>query len=151
YHYKHEPILVGTAPQDTTTADGEEAERPDDGGAEDARAASAERRDELPEDAPREHTPILYGFTPGGTGRLGRGGPRWFGDNKQATVLDFPKPPASRDHPTMKPVALIVATLDNSLRPGGIVLDLFGGSGSTLIAAHQNGSNARLVELDPKY
>ncbi|MFX0573119.1 DNA modification methylase [Nocardia nepalensis] len=97
------------------------------------------------------HEPILYGFVPGGEGRLGRGGDRWHGDNAQATVFEFDKPSANRDHPTMKPVALIEAMLDNSLRPGGRVLDLFGGSGSTLIAAHQHGSAARLIELDPRY
>lgn len=53
--------------------------------------------------------------------------------------------------PTLKPVALIGAMLANSLRPGGVVLDLFGGSGSTLMAAHGHGSAARLVELDPRY
>ncbi|WP_433661065.1 DNA modification methylase [Nocardia sp. CA-128927] len=98
-----------------------------------------------------KHEPILYGFTPGGEGRLGRGGDRWQGDNAQATVFEFDKPSANREHPTMKPVALIEAMLANSLRSGGRVLDLFGGSGSTLIAAHQHGSAARLVELDPRY
>lgn len=153
YHYKHEPILAGTIDDpddDGEDEDGEVEQHPDDGGAEDARAASAQARDEMP-DTPREHTPMLYGFTPGGKGRLGRGGKRWFGGNNAATVFDFPKPPANRDHPTMKPVALIVAMLDNSLRPGGIVYDPFGGSGSTMIAAHQHGSSARLVELDPRY
>ncbi|QXN95263.1 DNA modification methylase [Nocardia iowensis] len=98
-----------------------------------------------------KHEPILYGFVPGGQGRLGRGGDRWHGDNAQSTTFEFDKPSANRDHPTMKPVALIEAMLANSLRPGGLVLDLFGGSGSTLIAAHQHGSNARLAELDPRY
>ncbi|WP_231951372.1 DNA modification methylase [Nocardia terpenica] len=97
------------------------------------------------------HEPILYGFIPGGDGRLGRGGDRWFGDNAAATVFEVDKPVANRDHPTMKPVALIEAMLANSLRPGGVVLDLFGGSGSTLMAAHGHGSAARLIELDPRY
>ena len=97
------------------------------------------------------HEPIIYGFTPGGTGRLGRGGPRWCGDNRATTVFEVDKPPANRDHPTMKPVELIDAMLANSLPTGGLVLDLFGGSGSTLIAAHHRRSRAVLVELDPRY
>lgn len=96
-------------------------------------------------------TSILYGFTPGGQGRLGRGGDRWYGDDSQSTVFNFDKPSRNADHPTMKPPELIVAMLNNSLPRGGIVLDLFGGSGSTMVAAHQHGSKARLVELDPKY
>jgi len=98
-----------------------------------------------------QHEPILYGFTPGGHGRLGRGGERWYGDHKQTTVIEIDKPLRNGLHPTMKPTELILANLANSLRPGGIVLDLFGGSGSTLIAAHQHGSSARLIELDPRY
>lgn len=130
YHYKHEPILQGTngAPDE-----------PDE----------LEEAVQLPEGP--DHEPILYGFTDGGTGRLGRGGARWHGDNKQSTVLYCDKPSRSGDHPTMKPVDLILLMLDNSLRVGGLVLDLFGGSGSTLIAAHHHRSRAALVELDPKY
>ena len=98
-----------------------------------------------------KHEPILYGFTPNGDGRLGRGGKRWFGDNAQTTVFDFDKPARNAEHPTMKPVALIDAMLKNSLPPGGVVFDPFGGSGSTLIAAHNRCSRAFLVELDPRY
>jgi len=98
-----------------------------------------------------KHEPIFYGFTPGGEGRRGRGGERWHGDNSQTTVFPFDKPSRSAEHPTMKPVALIDAMLKNSLPPGGIVFDPFGGSGSTLIAAHNRGCRAFLVELDPKY
>lgn len=97
------------------------------------------------------HEPLMYGFTPGGKGRLGRGGPKWYGPNNATTVFEFPKPAANRDHPTMKPVDLIRAMLTNSLRPGGIVLDPFGGSGSTLLATHLEGGIARLIELDPRY
>lgn len=99
----------------------------------------------------KTHDPILYGFAPGGEGRLGRGGPRWYGPNNSTTVFEVPKPPANREHPTMKPVKLILAMMANSLRPGRIVLDPFGGSGSTLIAAHYHGAHARIVELDPRY
>lgn len=101
--------------------------------------------------AAESFTPIAYGFTPGGEGRLGRGGPRWYGDNKSSTVFQVPKPKASRDHPTMKPVELIERMLRNSVQTGGLVFDPFGGSGSTLIAAHRLGARALLCELDPRY
>lgn len=123
YHYKHEPILQGEAPEEEQPAEVEG----------------------------KGHEPLLYGFAPGGAGRLGRGGPRWYGPNNSTTVFEFPKPPANREHPTMKPVDLILAMLANSVRPGGIVFDPFAGSGSTLIAAHYHGARARVVELDPKY
>jgi DNA modification methylase len=97
------------------------------------------------------HEPILYGFTDGGDGRLGRGGDRWYGDNAATTVFDVPKPSRSSEHPTMKPIALITAMLVSSCPPGGIVYDPFGGSGSTLLAAHAHGAAARLIELDPAY
>lgn len=98
-----------------------------------------------------KHEPILYGFTPGGEGRLGRGGERWHGDNAQTTVFTHDKPARNGEHPTMKPVALIVDMLANSCEKGGVVLDMFGGSGSTMMAAQQYGASARLVELDPRY
>lgn len=67
------------------------------------------------------------------------------------SVIRFDKPRRSGEHPTMKPVGLIVRMLRNSARPGGIVLDLFGGSGSTLMACELLGMQARLVELDPRF
>jgi DNA modification methylase len=97
------------------------------------------------------HEAILYGFTAAGKGTLGRGGERWFGNNSQTTVFEFDRPARNAEHPTMKPVALIDAMLNNSLPPGGIVFDPFGGSGSTLIAAHNRCSRAFLAELDPRY
>ncbi|MDP9358157.1 MAG: site-specific DNA-methyltransferase [Chloroflexota bacterium] len=97
------------------------------------------------------HEPILYGYLPGGAGRRGRGGKGWFGDDAQASVFEIPRPKASPDHPTSKPVALITAMLANSTQPGDLVLDLFGGSGSTLVACEHFGRRARLLELDPKY
>jgi site-specific DNA-methyltransferase (adenine-specific) len=96
------------------------------------------------------HEPILYGYKPG-PGRWGRGGKGWFGDNAQASVLEVARPKASRDHPTMKPVGLVEIGVRNSSRPGGVVLDPFGGSGSTLMACEATGRRARLVELDPGY
>lgn len=98
-----------------------------------------------------QHEPILYGFTPGGEGRLGRGGDRWYGDNAQVSVFEVPRPARSAVHPTMKPVDLVTAHLRNSCPPGGTVFDPFGGSGTTLIAAHTTRRVARLVELDPAY
>lgn len=106
---------------------------------------------EVPGDDVVTHEPLLYGFTPGGEGRLGRGGPAWHGDHKSSTVFEIPKPRRSGEHPTMKPVELIQAMLKNSLPPGGLVLDLFAGSGSTLITAHHMKARAAVVELDPRY
>lgn len=67
------------------------------------------------------------------------------------SVLHEPKPKRSEDHPTMKPVALIERMLKHSARPGDVVLDPFGGSGSTMIAAERLGMSSRLIELDPCY
>lgn len=99
------------------------------------------------------HEAIFYGFVPApsGSGRLGRGGDAWHGENNATSTLFHDKPAASEEHPTMKPVSLISECLLNSCRPGGLVLDTFGGSGSTLIAAHVNDRRAALVELDPVY
>lgn len=100
-----------------------------------------------------QHEPILYGFTPApvGFGRLGRGGDHWYGDNAQTTVFAVPMPSRNAEHPTMKPVELITRCLENSCPPAGLVYEPFGGSGSTLIAAHITGRAARVVELDPRY
>lgn len=97
------------------------------------------------------HEAILYGFVDGGDGRKGRGGERWFGGNSATTVFEFDKPARNGEHPTMKPVDLIAAMLANSLPVGGVVLDPFSGSGSTLIAAHGRRSRCFAVELDPRY
>lgn len=98
-----------------------------------------------------QHEPILYGFTPGGNGRLGRGSANWYGDHAQSTIFEFDAPQRNPDHPTMKPVALIQAMIKNSCPPGGTILDCFAGSGSTLIAAYGLGMKALLVEYDPRY
>lgn len=98
------------------------------------------------------HEPIFLGYGPPRTeGRAGRGGDRWYGTNNADSVLEFDRPKRSTIHPTMKPVDLIVACLANSAGPGEIVADPFAGSGSTLIACHDTGRIARLVELDPHY
>lgn len=97
------------------------------------------------------HESVAYGFTPDGEGRLGRGGPHWHGDDRSSTVFEVPRPARSVEHPTMKPVELVRQMIENSCPPGGLVLDLFGGSGSTLIAAHHRKARSALVELDPAY
>lgn len=96
------------------------------------------------------HEGILFGYASGSGVRRGRG-EGWHGDNSQTSVFEVPKPSRSEQHPTMKPVELITAMLRNSCPPRGLVYEPFGGSGSTLIAAHRTGRAARVVELDPRY
>ena len=91
-----------------------------------------------------KHEPCLYGWKEG-SGHL------WASDRKQTTILEFDKPSRNGEHPTMKPVALFEYQMLNNTKGGDIVLDSFGGSGTTLIAAEKNGRVARLMELDPKY
>ena len=91
-----------------------------------------------------QHEPCLYGWKDG-AGHL------WASDRKQTTLLKFDRPSRSENHPTMKPVALFEYQLLNNTKGGDIVLDSFGGSGTTLIAAEKNGRVARIMELDPKY
>lgn len=90
------------------------------------------------------HESIFYGWQPGAAHD-------WFGGRNKDTVLEVPRPKSSREHPTMKPVELIRVCLDNSVPRGGVVLDPFGGSGSTLLACEYTGRKARLIELDPRY
>lgn len=90
------------------------------------------------------HEPCLYGWKDG-AGHL------WASDRKQTTILEFDKPSRNGEHPTMKPVVLFEYQMLNNTKGGDIVLDSFGGSGTTLIAAEKNGRIARLMELDPKY
>jgi DNA modification methylase len=96
------------------------------------------------------HELILFGYAQGG-GRRGRGGRGWYGDNSQTTVFEIPRPKASPDHPTPKPVELVTAHLSNSTAPRHRVLDPFGGSGSTLIACEDLGRTGYLLELEPAY
>lgn len=91
-----------------------------------------------------KHEPCLYGWKDG-AGHL------WAADRKQTTILEFDKPSRNGEHPTMKPVALFEYQMLNNTKGGDIVLDLFGGSGTTLLAAEKHGRHARLMELDPKY
>lgn len=95
-------------------------------------------------DYQRQYEPILYGWPEGATRH-------WCGDRDQSDVWQIKKPHKNDLHPTMKPVELVERAIRNSSRPGKVVLDPFGGSGTTLIAAEKSGRLARLIELDPKY
>jgi len=90
------------------------------------------------------HEPCLYGWKEGASHL-------WAADRKQTTILEFDKPSRNGEHPTMKPVALFEYQLLNNTKGGDIVLDSFGGSGTTLLAAEKHGRYARIMELDPKY
>ena len=91
-----------------------------------------------------KHEPCLYGWKDGASHN-------WYGNRKQTTVMDFDKPTRNGEHPTMKPVPLFAYQMEMSSKKGDNVLDLFGGSGTTMIAAEQLGRNAYLMELDPRY
>jgi len=90
------------------------------------------------------HEPIFYAHIAGHSDA-------WYGDRSQSTLWEENKPAANRLHPTMKPVELIERALLNSSKAGDIVVDLFGGSGSTLIACERRGRKARLMEIDSRY
>lgn len=91
-----------------------------------------------------KHEPCLYGWKDGASHL-------WSSDRKQTTILEFDRSFKNDIHPTMKPVNLIEYQILNNTKGSDVVLDLFGGGGSTLIAAEKNGRIARLMELDPKY
>lgn len=91
-----------------------------------------------------QHEPVLYGWLPNGKHK-------WFSDRKQSTIWNFDKPKKNGDHPTMKPIPLVAYPIKNSSAPNAVVLDLFGGSGSTLIACEETDRICRTMELDPKY
>jgi DNA modification methylase len=95
-------------------------------------------------DYQRQYEPILYGWRDGHHHY-------WCGARDQSDVWPFDKPARNDLHPTMKPVALVERALRNSSKSRDVVLDPFGGSGSTLIACAKCGRQARLVELDPRY
>jgi DNA modification methylase len=95
-------------------------------------------------DYQRQYEPILYGWRDGSDHY-------WCGTRDQGDVWFFDKPARNDLHPTMKPVALVQRAIRNSSKSRDIVLDPFGGSGSTLIACEKTGRQARLIELDPKY
>jgi site-specific DNA-methyltransferase (adenine-specific) len=91
-----------------------------------------------------QHEPIFYCHV------AGESDP-WFGDKSQSTLWQEKKPAANRLHPTMKPVELVERALGNSSRRGDLVLDPFGGSGSTLIACERMGRMGRLMEIETRY
>lgn len=90
------------------------------------------------------YEPLLYGWTPGAPHEF-------LGDRTHDSVLEFARPSRSVEHPTMKPVALVGYGVELSSFEGDLVLDVFAGSGSTLVACEQLGRVAALVELDPAY
>jgi len=90
------------------------------------------------------HEPCLYGWKDGAAHN-------WYSDRSQTTVLEYDRPKKSELHPTTKPVEMLIYLIKNSSQRGEIIIDFFGGSGSTLIAAEQTGRKAYLMELDEKY
>jgi DNA modification methylase len=91
-----------------------------------------------------QHEPCLFGWKKSGKHQ-------WYSGRKETTIWEFDKPKKNGDHPTMKPVPLIAYPIKNSSMTNCIVLDPFGGSGSTLIACEQTGRYCRTIELDEKF
>lgn len=91
-----------------------------------------------------QHEPCLYGWKPGAAHF-------WNADRKQTTIWNFDKPKANRIHPTMKPIALMAYPITNSTKNGDIVVDLFSGSGSTIMACQQTDRAGYGMEIDPNY
>lgn len=91
-----------------------------------------------------KHEPMLYCHKDGES-------PKWRGPNNEVTVWEYEQPARNEWHPTQKPVEVMVRAINNSSDPGDLVLDYFGGSGSTLIAAAQTGRSARIIEFEPKF
>ena len=91
-----------------------------------------------------QHEPVLYGWK-------AKGKHNWYADRKQTTIWEFDRPSRSKEHPTMKPIPLIAYPIMNSSMSNCIVLDCFGGSGSTLIACEQTNRVCYTIELDEKY
>ena len=91
-----------------------------------------------------QHEPVLYGF-------LQNGSHPWFSDRKQTTIWNFKKPKRNENHPTSKPLDLLGYPIGNSTQENAIVVDTFGGSGSTMMACEQMNRVCYMMELDPKY
>lgn len=91
-----------------------------------------------------KHEPVLYGF-------LKNGKHSWYSDRKQTTIWNFDKPKRNKNHPTSKPLDLLAYPIGNSTQANAIVLDTFGGSGSTLMACEQTNRICCTMELDEKY
>jgi DNA modification methylase len=91
-----------------------------------------------------KHEPCLYGWLKGDSHK-------WYSDRKQTTVIEWDKPSRNGEHPTMKPIGLFAYQIENSSKKGDIVIDAFGGSGTTMVACEQLNRKARIIEFDPKY
>ncbi|WP_020072936.1 site-specific DNA-methyltransferase [Faecalispora sporosphaeroides] len=91
-----------------------------------------------------QHEPCLYGWKKSGKHQ-------WYADRKQTTIWEFEKTKKNTDHPTMKPIPLLAYPIQNSSMSNTLVLDPFGGSGSTLIACEQTDRDCYTIELDEKY
>ena len=91
-----------------------------------------------------QHEPVLYGWKKNGKHQ-------WYSDRKQTTIWEFEKPRKNADHPTMKPIPLLAYPITNSSMSNTLILDPFGGSGSTLIACEQTDRSCCTIELDEKY
>lgn len=91
-----------------------------------------------------QHEPVLYGF-------LQNGKHPWYSDRKQTTIWNFDKPKRNKNHPTSKPLDLLAYPISNSTQANAIVIDTFGGSGSTLMACEQSNRICCTMELDEKY
>src|SRR2546427_610077 len=91
-----------------------------------------------------QHEPIIYGWKKGANRT-------WLSDRTQVTVFAIDRPKASRDHPTTKPVELVIRQIGNNVPDGGVIFEPFCGSGTTLIAAEQMGLCCRAIELSPAY
>lgn len=91
-----------------------------------------------------KHESCLYGWLKGDSHK-------WYSDRKQTTVINFDKPQRNGEHPTMKPIGLFAYQIENSSKIGDIVIDAFGGSGTTMVSCEQLKRKARIIEYDPKY
>jgi site-specific DNA-methyltransferase (adenine-specific) len=91
-----------------------------------------------------KHEPCLYGWLAGDSHK-------WYSDRKQTTIIEFDRPSRNGEHPTMKPIGLFAYQIRNSSKVNDIVIDAFGGSGTTMVACEQLKRKARLIEYDPKY
>lgn len=91
-----------------------------------------------------KHEPCLYGWLKGDSHK-------WYSDRKQTTVIEWDRPSRNGEHPTMKPIGLFSYQIENSSKQGDIVIDAFGGSGTTMVACEQIKRKARVIEFDPKY
>jgi len=91
-----------------------------------------------------KHEPCLYGWLAGDSHK-------WYSDRKQTSVIEWDKPQRNGEHPTMKPIGLFAYQIQNSSKQGDILIDAFGGSGTTMVACEQTKRKARVIEYDPKY